>query len=422
MFSLVSDGLIYLSSQSFVSLIGLFWFTIVFEVPRYTIAFVSAAFVHGLRKPERRKPNGAQTVTVVVAGFNEEDSIRKCVLSLREQSLPPDEIIVVSDGSTDDMSAVLAQLQREELITQAHCTDLRAGKAAATNMAVRYASGDIIVNVDCDCSYDRHALKYVVAPFCDPEVGAVSGNILVRNPDAGLISTFQAIEYLISISLGKQAANLIDQVVCASGAFGAFRRSAMDRVDGLDVGGGEDLDITMRMRKAGWRIEFADQALCYTDTPDTLKALTSQRFRWERDAVRLRYRKHLDLLNPFSTGFRLSELLHQLEFIVFQIVGAAVMPIYIVWLFHTYGEMGLVFLVAAQAGLAVLDTIVFALAALATPKANSLSLVPYIFGYSLFNGVYMRFVRLAAYLQEWIFNASANDNYVPEKVRILRKW
>ena len=401
---------------------GLFWFTIIFEIPRYTIAFVSAALLAGRVHRAGRTAADTGTVTVVVIGHNEETGIRRCVLSLREQSRAPDEIIVVSDGSTDRMPTVLADLQREGLIDQAHCTELRGGKSAGINLAERWASGDIVINVDCDCSYDRHALRRVLAPFEDPAVGAVSGNILVRNPTAGLVATFQAIEYLISISLGKQASALIDQVVCVSGAFGAFRREALEAVNGIDVGGGEDLDLTLKLRKAGWKVRFAPDAICYTDTPDTLRALTSQRFRWERDAVRLRYRKHLDLMNPFAENFRLSELLHELEFIVFQILGAVVLPFYVIWLFVSYGELGLAFLIAAQFGLMVLDLFVFVLAAWSTPKAVSLPLLPYLPGYSLFNGLHMRFVRLAAYLQEWIFNASAADNYVPEKVRLLRKW
>lgn len=422
MTSILSEGLDYITAQSFVSLMGLFWFSVIFEVPRYTIAFVSAALLSGRVHRASRTPPDVGKVTVVVIGHNEESGIRRCVLSLREQSRVPDEIIVVSDGSTDKMPDVLIDLQREGLIDQAHCTELRGGKSAGINLAERWASGDIIINVDCDCSYDRHALRRVLTPLVDPAVGAVSGNILVRNPTAGLVATFQAIEYLISISLGKQASALIDQVVCVSGAFGAFRRKALESVNGIDVGGGEDLDLTLKLRKLGWKVRFAPDAICYTDTPDTLRALTNQRYRWERDAVRLRYRKHLDLMNPFAPDFRLSELLHEVEFVIFQILGAAVLPFYVIWLFVSYGELGLVFLLAAQCGLMVLDLFVFVLAAWSTPKADGLPLIPYLPGYSLFNGLHMRFVRLGAYLQEWIFNASAADNYVPEKVRLLRKW
>ncbi len=71
-----------------------------------------------------------------------------------------------------------------------------------------------------------------------------------------------------------------------SGAFGAFRRTALDSVNGLDVGGGEDLDVTIRMRCAGWRMGFAADAICYTDVPDTMRSFLSLRYRWEGDAMR----------------------------------------------------------------------------------------------------------------------------------------
>ena len=82
-------------------------------------------------------------------------------------------------------------------------------------------------------------------------------------------------------------------------------------------------ELSIRLRKAGWKISFAPDAIAYTQVPPTLTALVRQRFRWERDALRLRYRKHGDLMNPLSRTFRVSELIHEIEFIVFHVVAAA---------------------------------------------------------------------------------------------------
>ena len=420
MLGLISDGFTFLQSQSFLSLLGLFWFVVVFEMPRYGVSFIAAAFF--LRKDHFAKGlvGDHGRVSIIIAGHSEEHAIENCVLSMWEQSVVPDEIVVVSDGSSDNMRGKIGDLLRRGLIHKAHATDLRAGKSAASNMAHRLATGDIIINVDCDCSFDRDAFKKVIEPFADPEVGAVSGNILTRNSGETIISTFQAIEYLISISLGKQALDLVDQVSCASGAFAAYRVEALDQVGGLDAGGGEDLDVTMRLRIAGWKIRFASEAICYTDTPTSLLVLTKQRFRWERDAIRMRYRKHVGLMNPFSRKFKPAEAFHEIEFLFFNVLAAAALPVYILWLFSTYGDLAIVILLGAQIGMAVIDYTVFALAAYATPKAKSFSLIPYVFGYSLFNGFIMRFVRLSAYLQEWIFKTSYEDSYVPDKVHRVR--
>lgn len=422
MWSILADGANFLFSQSWAGLVALFWFTLVFDVPRYIIPFL-AVFISvcsGSKRPTAVPDVGK--VTAVLAGHNEADGIRRCVRSLCEQSRVPDEIIVVSDGSTDAMSQELWQLQRDGIVDQVHCTDLRGGKSAALNLGERHASGDIVIIADCDSSYERHALKEILAPLEDPTVGAVSGNILVRNASHSVVTKFQGIEYLINISLGKQASALTDQVTCVSGAFGAFRREALDSVNGVDVGGGEDLDLTLKLRKASWEIRFAPKAICYTDVPDSLSALVRQRFRWERDTVRLRYRKHADLMNPFSGRFGLKELAHEIEFLVFDIGGAVILPFYLIWLILTYGELSLSIMLAVQIGLFFLDLFSFTLAAFATPRANTMHLLPYTPGYSFFHGIFMRQVRLFAYLQEWLFNASAGDEYLPEKVRLARRW
>jgi cellulose synthase/poly-beta-1,6-N-acetylglucosamine synthase-like glycosyltransferase len=167
---------------------------------------------------------------------------------------------------------------------------------------------------------------------------------------------------------------------------------------------------------------FAPDSIVATDVPETLKALLRQRFRWDRDALGLRYRKHRELMNPFSRRFRPSELFHELEFLVFIILPAAVFPFYVLWLFDLYGAFAFAILIAAQAGLFLLDIASFLLAGLANPKAKSLGLMLYLPGYSLYSGYFMRFVRLFAFVQEWIFSASRKDPYVPEKVLRTRSW
>ena len=421
MWHYAADGIIYLTSQSRASLFELFWFVIIFEFPRYTLGFLSAAAIGIRTTGVRPRHIDIGKVTAVIVGHNEAEAVKRCVHSFCEQSRPPDEIIVVSDGSTDKMPVKLRELQERGLIAEAHCTQLRAGKSAACNLGLTRASGAIIVNADCDCILDRHALLYLFQPFVDPRVGAVAGNIVVRNYNASLIASFQAIEYLISISQGKQSANLTDQMTCVSGAFGAFRRTAIESVGGLDSGGGEDLDITLRLRAGDWTTLFASDAICRTNVPTRLTALTRQRFRWERDAVRLRYRKHRDLINPFSARFKFLELLHEMDFFLFNVVAAVAFPFYLMWLFVTYGDIAPVILVGAQVGMLALDTLTFLLAAWLTPQTNSLALAPYIVGYSLFYGLIMRFIRLAAYLQEWIFRSSYRDPYVPMKVHTVRR-
>ena len=75
----------------------------------------------------------------------------------------------------------------------------------------------------------------------------------------------------------------------------------------------------------------------------------------------------------------------------------------------------------AQIGMWGLDLISFLMAAWLTPKSNAFTLIPYLPAYSPFYGFLMRFIRLTAYLQEWVFKSSYHDTYVPKKVHLVRK-
>ena len=229
-------GFAFLLAQSTASLASVFWYTLVFEIPRYIIPFVAAAVTMRSRdaageiEPERPlRPN----VSIILVGHNEAESIEACVRSLREQSFNDFEVVIVSDGSTDRMSRISQALVKKGYATRIISTDLRGGKASGINLACREAKGDILINVDCDCSFDRYAIENLLVPFLDPAVGAACGDIAPRNSHASIVAQFQEIEYLQSISVGKRIAGALDQVVCVSGAFGAFRREALLGVRGI---------------------------------------------------------------------------------------------------------------------------------------------------------------------------------------------
>ncbi|MDX2258383.1 MAG: glycosyltransferase [Hyphomicrobiaceae bacterium] len=414
-----------LASQSATALMLAFWYTLVFEVPRYLCGFLALAALSGSAGRHARRVESRiarPRITVGVIGHNEADALERCVRSLHEQSIGGLEIVIVSDGSNDGMARIAQRLVREGLAAKSFATDLRSGKSAGLNLAIGAASGDIFVVVDCDCSYDRFAIEAIVAPFDDPRIGAVAGDIVPRNPTASLVARFQSIEYLTSITVGKRVGDALRLVDCISGAFGAFRLAALRGVGCFDVGGGEDLDLTMRLRAAGWSIAFQPEAICYTDVPVRLWGLVRQRLRWERDSVRIRYRKYGRFMNPWRREFRILEAVHQWDFLLFGVLGAIIFPVYIVWLFQAYGDFALVIVIASQLALFGLDALMLLLAAIAAGRPAFWPNLPYLLGYSVFQSYVMRLVRLWAYIEEWLLFASVNDNYVPLKVRTIRKW
>jgi hypothetical protein len=107
---------------------------------------------------------------------------------------------------------------------------------------------------------------------------------------------------------------------------------------------------------------------------------------------------------------------------VFAVIGALIFPVYLVWLFASYGSFAPVIVMAVQLALFGLDAVMLLLAAIVSGRPAFWPNLPYLLGYSIFTSFFMRLVRLWAYVEEWLLFASANDNYVPLKVRSIRKW
>jgi cellulose synthase/poly-beta-1,6-N-acetylglucosamine synthase-like glycosyltransferase len=362
-------------------------------------------------------------VSILLVGHNEEEAIEKCVRSLRQQTFNDFEIVCVDDGSSDSTYSIMSRLQLEGLVQSVARLQLRGGKAAGINFAARLAKGDIFVVVDCDCSFEPDAIEELIRPLVvDANIAAVCGNILVRNWRVSVTASLQAIEYLICISLGKAYSTIIDQVSCVSGAFGAFRRGAWEQVFGMDPGGGEDLDFTIRLRLAGYNVVFARHAICYTDVPDTLHALLRQRNRWERDAFWIRFRKFQWIMNPFRREFSWRDALHQWDFVLFTMVPTLVFPFYLAWLTTKYGEAAPIILIAVCIALYVLDIATFVCAVLITGKRVYWRLLLFLPLYGPFQSYVMRLDRFYAYVSEWIYSLSRRDNYVPLKVREWSIW
>lgn len=421
----IHSAIEFLAGQSEFSLTLLFWYTLISDVPRYAAMFAAlttgAIFERAASLPLSTTID-PRRVTVIVVGLNEARSIERCIRSLHEQSIRGFEIVIVSDGSTDGMAERANTLVRRGLADTAIALDLRGGKPAGANVALLVAKGDFIVEVDCDCSFDRFAIEHILAPLQDPTVGAATGDIVVRNADTSLVARLQSIEYLMSISVAKRFDDALGLVRCVSGAFGAFRRTALEQVGGHDAGSGEDFDITQRLRSAGWRTAFVRDAICYTDVPSTLWAYYRQRMRWEGDSLGLRLRKHVGLMLPGSSRFDFVEAIHQWDFLLFNVLGAVLLPVYVVWLFSLYGSFALIVLLAIVAALSALNVIMLLLAAIVTGRDVFFSNLIYVPGFTVFTSFIMRTIQLIAYTQEWFLFRSQRDPYSPPKVRAVNDW
>lgn len=250
---------------------------------------------------ERRSqtpPSYQPTVSVIIAAYNERKVIGRTVQAVLDNHYQPMEVIVVDDGSQDgtakEVRRLFGHLPNVCVIRQSN-----QGKAAALNRAIHYASGEILVALDADTLFLPDTIGNLIQPFADPRICAVAGNVKAGNL-VNVLTRWQAIEYITSQNLDRRAYALLNAVTVVPGAAGAWRREAVVQAGGYQSDTmAEDMDLTWRLRRKGWRIATANRAIALTEVPDTLKGLFRQRFRWAYGTLQCLW-KHRSALGRYG--------------------------------------------------------------------------------------------------------------------------
>lgn len=236
-------------------------------------------------------------VSVVVPAFNEGKVISRTIDSLLASDHPNFEVIVVDDGSTDDTFEVArtgyADNEKVSIYTKEN-----GGKAEALNFGWRKAQGDIVVALDADTIFEPHTLAALVHRFADERIGAVAGNAKVGNR-INVVTKWQALEYVTSQNFDRRAFSSLNCITVVPGSVGAWRRSVLEETGGFSSDTlAEDQDLTIQVRKLGYKIGYEEAAIGLTEAPDSLRNLAKQRFRWSYGTLQCMW-KHKDaLLNP----------------------------------------------------------------------------------------------------------------------------
>jgi cellulose synthase/poly-beta-1,6-N-acetylglucosamine synthase-like glycosyltransferase len=324
-------------------------FVLFFELPLSILVIIGVIKYTLIRRNEEERRPFFPPVSCIITCYSEGRDVQKTIRSLTEQIYPGKiEMLAMIDGAAKNKLTYDSALEMSGFVTGFENRKLivvpkwqRGGRVSSLNTGLNFASGEIIMALDGDTSFDNNMVERATRHFEDPSVSAVSGCLRVRNADESLTASLQAIEYFVSIQASKTGLSSFNMVNNISGAFGVFRKSVLDLVEGWDAGTAEDLDITLRIKnyfgryKKEFRILFDPEAIGHTDAPATFKGFLKQRIRWDGDLSYLYFRKHRPSFNQKLLGWP-NFLMIILTGLFSQIVMPFLIFAYTVWLFVRY--------------------------------------------------------------------------------------
>ncbi len=252
------------------------------------LIFIGAAAVYDrLREKILGRPAEVASyrpkVAVLIPAYNEEKVIERTVRAALNSNYPNLRVIVIDDGSKDrTLEVARSAFAAEEAAGQVVIlSKANSGKAEALNYGIEHIEdAEIFVGIDADTIIAPDAISRLVPHFINPNIGAIAGNAKVGNR-VNLWTRWQALEYITSQNFERRALDVLGAVSVVPGAIGAWRVSAVREAGGYHIDTvAEDADLTMALLRLGYRVEYEDMALAFTEAPTNANGLMRQRFRW----------------------------------------------------------------------------------------------------------------------------------------------
>ena len=220
-------------------------------------------------------------LTAIGPAYDEADTVAETVISLREQTSPPAEILVVDDCSTDATGAVAAEAGARVIRPAANT----GSKAGAQSFALDHVSTELVMAVDADTTLAPDAIEKLAPALEDREVAAACGFVLPRHVRS-IWERGRYVEYLLAFGFFKRVQDHFGKPLISSGCFSLYRTQELREAGGWsDRTMAEDMDLTWTLYAAEQKVRFVPEAVSYPIEPHDLRFLRRQLRRWSHGFV-----------------------------------------------------------------------------------------------------------------------------------------
>jgi len=212
-------------------------------------------------------------VSLYIPAYNAARFVNASIEAILSQTLVPDEILVIDDGSHDATVEVVSRYKEIKLIRH----DRNRGLAATRNTAVRAARNELVGSVDADCAAAPAWLEKLVPAFEDPKIAGAGGRLIEGFRDS-LADRWRCVH--MRMDRGEQR---IRNPMFLHGCNGLYRKSALLGVGGYDeamLTAGDDADIGRRLSSAGWELLHEPEARVTHLRRDSVESVLRSYWQW----------------------------------------------------------------------------------------------------------------------------------------------
>lgn len=257
----------------------------------YVPGFMNAFLVSSLlldKQPKFKVTYPTDDVTILVAAYNEEVGIFNTLSYIKNQSYNGKiNTIVINNNSNDNTCLEVERAKKELNMDILLLHENTPGKFNALNHGLKFVKTKYVITLDADTLIHKEAVNYLISRIKSSpnDVCAVAGSMLVRNSRDNLLAKIQEWDYFLSIASIKRMQGLYQGTLVAQGAFSLYETSVVKSVGGWSDAIGEDIVLTWKMLKEGYRVYFEPHAVAFTDVPIKLSHFVKQRSRWARGMI-----------------------------------------------------------------------------------------------------------------------------------------
>lgn len=256
-------------------------------IPGYINAFNISSLILD-RQPKFKTFDLEEPVSILIACFNEEKSIKTTLEYIANQQYKGKlKVIVIDNNSTDETFAVAKQTGQDLNLDIRVICESKKGKHNALNTALEIVDTKYMITLDADTILMKDSIRYLMSrQLSSPDdVVATAGAVLTRNSRINFWTRVQEWDYFLGIASIKRMQGMYGGTLVAQGAYSVYKTKQIREIGGYPDVIGEDIVITWLLLEKGYKVYFEPLAVAFTDVPEKLSHLQKQRSRWARGMI-----------------------------------------------------------------------------------------------------------------------------------------